>query len=312
MTSERPIIIGAAVVVVLAAAGLGYWFYRRPATAPAPEPPAVHLPAPTPQTPQIAHPVPPAGGASAAPLPPLNESDQPLEQSLTQLPGAAAIGKLLVPQNLVRHIVATIDNLPRHKVTVEQRPLRAAAGEFAVDSAGDHITIAPRNAARYAPVMEAVRATDPAELAQLYFRFYPLFQQAYEDLGYPSQYFNDRVIEVIDDLLATPEVHGPIELVQPNVTYQYADPKLEALSAGQKTLLRMGPANEALIKEKLRALRTVLATRPHPGAAGATAPDAAGAAAPRPPATPGAAPDATDTPRAAPDSAPRATPEPPR
>jgi len=48
--------------------------------------------------------------------------------------------------------------------------------------------------------------------------------------------------------------------VQPNVTFQYADPKLESLSAGQKTLMRMGAENEAAIKEKLRALRAELAT----------------------------------------------------
>jgi len=37
-----------------------------------------------------------------------------------------------------------------------------------------------------------------------------LFQQSYEDLGYPGQYFNDRLVEVIDDMLKTPDVQGPI------------------------------------------------------------------------------------------------------
>jgi hypothetical protein len=42
------------------------------------------------------------------------------------------------------------------------------------------------------------------------------------------------------------------------VFYQYADTKLEDLSAGQKLLVRMGPANERLLKVKLRDLRAQL------------------------------------------------------
>jgi hypothetical protein len=41
--------------------------------------------------------------------------------------------------------------------------------------------------------------------------------------------------------------------------YQYADPKIEALSAGQKLLVRMGPDNEAIVKAKLRELRAAVA-----------------------------------------------------
>jgi hypothetical protein len=43
--------------------------------------------------------------------------------------------------------------------------------------------------------------------------------------------------------------------------YQFADSKLEELSAGQKLLLRMGPANAAIIKTKLRELRAQVADR---------------------------------------------------
>ena len=63
---------------------------------------------------------------------------------------------------------------------------------------------------------------------------YPLLQEEYRTLGYPSGEFNDRLIEAIDDLLATPDVAGSIQLVQPKVMYQFANPHLEALSAGQK------------------------------------------------------------------------------
>jgi hypothetical protein len=77
-------------------------------------------------------------------------------------------------------------------------------------------------------------------------------------LGYPAGSFNDRLIEAIDDLLMTPDVEGPVELTQPRILYEFADPDLEALSAGEKILLRMGPENSAKIKTKLREIRDEL------------------------------------------------------
>jgi len=95
-------------------------------------------------------------------------------------------------------------------------------------------------------------------MVAVYRRFYPLFQQAYVELGYPKGYFNDRLVEVVDHLLAAPEIDGSIALVQPRVLYQFADPELEARSAGHKILLRMGPENAAQVKAKLRAIRSEL------------------------------------------------------
>ena len=100
-----------------------------------------------------------------------------------------------------------------------------------------------------------MKNADAAQVAAVYRHFYPLFQQAYVDLGYPDGYFNDRLVEVIDHLLATPDVAGPIKLTQPGVFYQYADPSIEERSAGQKLMIRLGSENAAIVKEKLRALR---------------------------------------------------------
>ena len=88
--------------------------------------------------------------------------------------------------------------------------------------------------------------------------YYPLFQEAYANLGHPPEYFNDRLIEVIDHLLATPELQDPIALARPNVQFEYADPNLEARSAGQKALIRMGRENATVIKNKLRDVRAAL------------------------------------------------------
>ena len=94
----------------------------------------------------------------------------------------------------------------------------------------------------------------------LYRRLYPQFQKAYEDLGNPDGYFNDRVIEVIDHLLSAPPGPATIALAQPSVYYVFADPALEAESAGRKLLLRMGPGNAARVQAKLKEIRDRIAS----------------------------------------------------
>jgi hypothetical protein len=140
--------------------------------------------------------------------------------------------------------------------------LKPVPGRFATSGPEDALTLDPANYERYAPLIQLVRSTDDDKLIAFYVRHYPLFQEAYENLGHPPQYFNDRLIEVIDHLLATPDLKDPIALAQPNVQFEYADPAIERRSAGQKVLIRMGSANAAAVKQKLRSLRAKLVERP--------------------------------------------------
>jgi hypothetical protein len=270
MPSDKPIIWGAAAVVVGGAIALYLYAHRGlPGASPsASAPPALSAPeAPTPlaSTPVIEHPV-PVSSTAGSPPPPLDQSDESFHAALTALPGAQAVEKLLVPDNIIRNTVVTVDNLSKKKVAPDKRPLKATSGQFMTRGTGEQLTISPDNYARYQPFIEVVKGVDTDQLVQMYYHFYPLFQSAFDDLGYQDGYFNDRVIALIDHLLATPDVSGPVALVQPNVMYLYADPALEALSAGQKTLIRMGPANEALIKARLKDLKAKLLAhqRPHP------------------------------------------------
>jgi flagellar basal body-associated protein FliL len=259
----------AAVVVVIAGIAAYYRYSAQTATpAKVEQPPPAPPPVTNTDNGGIQHPI-PATGADNAALPALNQSDQVVRDSLAGLLGAKSVEQFLVPENIIRHIVVTVDNLPRKKVAVDLRPIKPTPGETVVSGQGDTSTLSTANYARYAPIVHLVETTDPKTLATVYFHLYPLFQQAYEDLGYPGKFFNDRLVEVIDHLLAAPEPQGPVELVQPKVFYQFADPKLEDLSAGQKLMIRMGPANERALKAKLRDLRAELiqsgsATAPPP------------------------------------------------
>ena len=256
--------LGVAAAVVAVAVGTWYFLHNRRAALP-PAPAAAQIPAPAvpPAESGIQHPLPEGLDSSPkAPLPALSGSDAAFSDALSSVAGNSGVKDYLRPENIIRHMVVTIDNLTRQKVAVEKRPTTAVAGSFV--AAGDelHGTLDPQNFARYQPWVAVFGKLDMVKLAAVYIRFYPLFQQAYQDLGYPNGYFNDRLVLVIDSLLATPQPAGPIELVRPNVMYTFADPALESRPAGQKLLIRMGPDNAAAIKAKLKELRAAIGAAP--------------------------------------------------
>jgi hypothetical protein len=241
-------------IVAAVALALGGWYWYSHHAPPPAEPVRTVAPVPPPSSEaQISHPLPAEAGAQA--LPALNDSDQVVHDSLAGVVGRDPVEQFLVPQNIVRHFVVTVDNLPRKKVAVDLRPVKATPGQTVTATQGEITTLSPANFERYAPLVRVLQKTDVKALAVVYERLYPLFQQSYEDLGYPGKYFNDRLVEVIDLLLQTPEITAPIALTQPKVFYEYADAQLESRPAGQKLLLRMGPANARIIKAKLRDFR---------------------------------------------------------
>jgi Protein of unknown function (DUF3014) len=208
------------------------------------------------------HPIPePQAGKNEPekPLPTLMDSDNAIQDSLGSIFDPKRLDELIIFRNFIDRVVVTIDNLPRTKLPVQHLPAKTPAGKFIVRKNSNGITeIDSENYKRYVPYVQLFEMADSRKLAALYFYFYPLFQEAYSNLGYKSAYFNDRVIVAIDDLLAAPELKEPPKLVQPSVFYKYADPQLEALSAGQKLMIRIGSNNAERVKIKLRELRDAL------------------------------------------------------
>lgn len=252
------------VVIVLVlgslAGGFYYWRMKQPvAVAPTPvaAPPPAVVPV-KPPIPPIHYPVPKPVVPVAKPLPPLAKSDAAMKGALTGFFGAGSVEELFVPRDIVHRFVVLVDSLPHRKLPMRFRLFRPVAGRFLASGPEDSPVLDADNYRRYTPYVLMAQAVSSKTLVATYIRFYPLFQQEYKRMGYPHGYFNDRVVAAIDNMLATPDVTGPIKLSQPNVLYQFADPKLEALSAGQKVLLRMGPENAARIKAKLQAIRSDL------------------------------------------------------
>jgi hypothetical protein len=248
----------AAALAIALVAGVGYYFFYPPPPREAPPPAAKAVPAPAPKAdapPAIRHPLPEPEAKS---LPTLENSDSMMRRSLAELLGRKAFDDFVVPERLIRRIVATVDNLPRRAAPRRMMPLHAVPGRFAVASAGGKLSLDPANSRRYEPYVRTMEAVPARALVALYVQTYPLFQRAYEELGFPGKYFNDRLLEAIDDLLAAPDVRAPVALLQPKVLYEFADPDLETRSAGQKIMLRMGAENALRIKAKLREIRQEL------------------------------------------------------
>ena len=121
--------------------------------------------------------------------------------------------------------------------------------------------------------MQLIEAVDAKQAVALYVRLYPLFQRAYEDIGFPGRYFNDRLVAVIDHLLATPvpaqplavtlvDVKGSVPSLRPWVRYEFLDPALQRLSSGQKMMLRTGPENQRRLRARLQTWRALVAGAP--------------------------------------------------
>lgn len=262
---------GLTAVSIVAALGAGTWYWLDQSAAPKAPPPAapavaVKPPAPPapPPGPKIAHPI---EAAAPVALPALAESDAFVSEALVALLGNKAVLSLLQTDGFIRRVVATVDNLSRSHAAPRLWPVNPMPGRFSVTP--DNI-IKPNNDERYTPFVLLVESVDPARAVALYVRLYPLFQRAYVELGYPDGYFNDRLVEVIDTLLATPiplgprkveltQIRGEIKSERPWVRYQFSDPALEGLSSGQKMLLRSGAVNQRRLKAKLTEFRALVA-----------------------------------------------------
>lgn len=181
-------------------------------------------------------------------------TEQSFEAALEAVLGSDAFRQWVVSDDLINRIVVAVDNLSHDKLPVRLWPLRPLGNLPLVNGEGGALRFAADNAARYDAYIALLEKLDMKRLAALYARDYARFQSAFEALGYPNAYFNDRLVDVIDHLLVTPEVATPVALVQPTVMYKFADEGLESRSVGQKLLLRMGPAHASVVKNRLREL----------------------------------------------------------
>jgi hypothetical protein len=277
MKTRTIVLVTGLLVALLGAGGTLWWMYRaKPqppqpvAEAPAAAPEPASAPLPVAETSER-HPIeaPVASASAPAALPALDEADGLVQASLAELLTRQGVMAFLNADGFVRRAVVTVDNLARPQAASRLWPVQPTPGKLQLLLAGDAELIAADNARRYEPFVGFVASVDPARAAALYRRLYPLFRQAYAELGYPKGQFNDRLVEVIDHLLAAPEpkqppavklvdVKGEVPSTRPWVRYEYTDPALESMSAGQKIMVRIGATHERRLKAWLSGFRQAI------------------------------------------------------
>lgn len=214
-----------------------------------PEPAPVPVPEPAPDQPEEPAPPPPVS---------LETSDEELRESLGSAGDSEILESALSNENLVERGAGLVDSYSKGVVLQKLLPLPKPEGEFAVVEENGLATIDPSSYQRYDQYAKAFEELDTAALVASFHRFRPLLEQAYEALGHPAEDFDNAVIRVLDDILATPQIDAPIQVKKHVKAYKYVDPALEQRSGLQKQLLRMGPKNTARIQAQARALRAAL------------------------------------------------------
>ena len=268
-STGRPAYAIAAVAAVALLVSIAYLWRPAPPAQQVPDlaPPRSSAPPPAPMPTvesKVRYPMDVKSAAS-----PRSQDSFDLQTALAGLFGLNTVQSMFRLDDFARRLAATIDNLGRSHVPAAVWPVNPVAGRFTVEQRDGATFIGADNGLRYTPYVLLLETVDLRQVIAVYTRIYPDLQRAYEDLGYPRGYLNDRLVQVIDELLATPEIdvplevrlpsiEGPLQPERPWVLYEFVDPELQSLTAGQKALLRTGSVNERRIKVRLSEIRRLV------------------------------------------------------
>jgi hypothetical protein len=242
--------------VAALAFALGFlWFFvfRRP--EPPPEPEAAQEPvasAPVETSPPEPEPEPPLE------LPSLDESDDFVRTLVAALSSHAQLARWIMTEGLLRKFTAVVDNIAEGVSPAPHLSFLKPEGKFNAHYRSGWFYVDPASYDRYDLVADVISSLDVRATAELYRDLKPLIREAYADLGYPDRDFDETFSLALDRLLKVPALEGDVELDGTTVSYKYADPALERLSAAQKHFLRMGPRNVRMIQVKLAELKNHL------------------------------------------------------
>ena len=190
----------------------------------------------------------------AVPLPPLVDSDPFVREKLE---GFSLPDAWIAQDHLMRRLAVFTDNATRGELSRRQLDFAKPEGRFRVVTKEGRLYADRSNAERFDFYLDRLEAIDPVILARLLEMLGPLIDEAFKELG-SALYGDDAFRDAIDRILEVPVRTEELELVRPNVLYEYADPDLESLPPLDKQLLRLGPMNLARLKVYLHALRAAL------------------------------------------------------
>ena len=242
--SRGPIIWIIAAVAAIAL-GVTLWFVFRPRPQPPPE--ATAAPQPVVETTQEVETKPLEN------LPSLDGSDALVRGLVKGLSSRPEFVTWLANDDVVRSIVAIVENIASGVSPKSFLGDFSPKDPFRGTGRGTTFTTDPSSFARYNTAADAFASLDSPGVARTYHQLSPLCESAYRELGVPGT-FREALERAIGRMLATPDVPANAPLLWNYATYQYKDEQIESLSAAQKQLLRMGPRNVRIVKDKLQEL----------------------------------------------------------
>lgn len=249
--------LAVAILVILAGAAAIYYFgfVKKPAAPPAPPEQAAAAAVPAEGEKAAAE-----GEAAPLAFPPvgLADSDPAVREFAAALSANPEFAKWLLTKDLVRKFVVAVDNVANGLSPKPHVDFFSPSGGFRVARTKKGTFIDEAGYARYAPVVGVAASIDAAAAVRLYKAAKPIIDEAYKDLGYPGVDFGETLVRAMVELLGTPVVDGPVGLEQKILSYAMTDASLEALSAAQKQLLRMGPKGVRAVQGKVRELAAAL------------------------------------------------------
>lgn len=186
-------------------------------------------------------------------LPSLDGSDDLVRTLVRTLSSRPELATWLANDDLIRGFVAMVDNIARGASPRAFLADFAPRQPFRGSGSGAKLRADPRSFARYNAIADAFASLDSVGVARAYQQISPLCEAAYRDLGVEGT-FRRALERAIGRLLATPDVAADAPLAWNLVTYQYTDERIESLPAAEKHLLRLGPRNVGIVKEKLKEL----------------------------------------------------------
>lgn len=246
-----PLVAG--LLVLAALAGAGWWWFVGRSDSPLRAIPGDTL-ASTDTTAD------PGGPPEPLDLPPLDESDGVVRDVVGALSRNPRWASWLATDELARRFVSAVTAVAAGGSPGEHVPFMEPEGDFQVRDAASRPVVDPASYRRYDAVTEVFVSLDTRAAVRLYQQLLPLFADARSELGFPEDDdFGVTLGRAIDNVLAVRVPPEPPALArEDSTTYLYADPGLEASTAAQKHVLRLGPDNARRVQSKLRELRDAL------------------------------------------------------
>ena len=168
----------------------------------------------------------------------------------------------LASKGLIENFAVVTLNVSEGRTPVTHLQALAPTARFRVRSTEGGVFLDPGSYQRYDEYATAVDGLDATGTARLYLTLKPRILDAYRALGYPDGDFDPVLAKAMAVLLAVPSIDHDIPVREKIVSFVFVDPALEALSPAQKQLLRMGPRNIGLVRQKLRQIAMQLGLHP--------------------------------------------------